>query len=109
MSSSFKGHNSQTAAKAFAEVMQAHGRGEKIQSRPANNGYEVNRHPWRDDDEPSWQWCDMEYRVKPKKPQEWYLCYRRSNPWIPYLVPVDGEQGIASDVERLILVREVVE
>jgi hypothetical protein len=109
MSSSFKGHNSQTAAKAFAEIMLAHSRKETIQSRPAVNAECKNHHPWKDDDEPSWQWCDMEYRVKPKKPQEWYICFRRSNPWVPYLVSADGEKGFASDVEKMILVREVIE
>lgn len=105
----WKGHNSHTAAKAFAEVMLAHANGEQIQSRPSVNQNEKNQHPWKDEDHPAWQWCDMEYRVKPKEPQEWYICFRRSNPWVPYLVAVDSEQGFANDVDRMILVREVLE
>lgn len=48
-------------------VMQAAERGEEIQSL-YNYGL-----AWEDNSDPSWDWCNFDYRVKPKPQKFWVL------------------------------------
>lgn len=60
-------------AKTLAEkiaVMQAAERGEEIQSL-YNYGL-----AWEDNSDPSWDWCNFDYRVKPK-PQKFWVVFSK--------------------------------
>lgn len=54
-------------------VMQAAERGEEIQSL-YNYGL-----AWEDNSDPNWDWCNFDYRVKPKPQKFWVVFDKKGN------------------------------
>ena len=62
-----------TYTEKMIEVMQAQVRGEKIQRRFIRYRESENpRDDWEDVNAPAWNWEQVEYRVKPKEPEEFW-------------------------------------
>lgn len=59
-----------TTTEGKIAVMQAHAKGEAVQSIACGN---AKIYGWKDDMDPVWDWSLRDYRIKPKEPRRWWL------------------------------------